>query len=229
LMATVAMSPDIRTRTLRSWYTAISPSRMLTLRTADCLHASLATKNFRSISTGLWRSCNFGRSEFSPTHTHVLMEVFTRAAALIDQLKYDVNIQAWPDAIGRPHEPSIFGSGSKCEVSQICPQLRTITSSRSANVMSSLNCGVSGFVVGLDGDGHGRLLWLKRQCLPRSVGHAPPHCQGQPMRPGSRGFHEQRSPGRGCRTRPVRCADRCRPHTSWPGGPSGISIINSLD
>jgi hypothetical protein len=69
----------IQTRTLRSLYAAISPSRMLTLRTADCRHASLATKNFRSISTGLWRSCNFGRSEFSPTDTHVLMEVFTRA------------------------------------------------------------------------------------------------------------------------------------------------------
>src|SRR5215510_5807704 len=52
LMATVAMSPAIRTRTLRSLYAAIKPSRMSTLRTADCLHPSLATKNFRSISTG---------------------------------------------------------------------------------------------------------------------------------------------------------------------------------
>jgi hypothetical protein len=78
LMATVAMSPGTRTRTLRSLYTAINPSRMVTLRTADCLHALLATKNFRSISTGLWRSRTFGRPEFSSMDTHVL---FTRAAA----------------------------------------------------------------------------------------------------------------------------------------------------
>src|SRR6516225_6944214 len=99
LMATVAMSPDIRTRTLRSLYTATNPSRMLTLRAADCRHASLATKNFRSISTALWRSCNFGRSEFSPTDTHVLMKVFNRAAA---QVEYAANIQAWPDAANPP-------------------------------------------------------------------------------------------------------------------------------
>ena len=47
---------------------------MLTLRTADCLHSSLATKNFRSISI-------FGRSDFSRTDTHCVMEVVTRAAA----------------------------------------------------------------------------------------------------------------------------------------------------
>jgi hypothetical protein len=56
LMATVAIPSHIRTRTLRSMYTAIKPSRMSTLRIADCLHSSLATKNFRSISTGLWCS-----------------------------------------------------------------------------------------------------------------------------------------------------------------------------
>src|SRR5262249_54000710 len=80
LMAIVAMSPDIRTRTLRSLYTAIKPSRMLTLRTADCLHSSLVTKNFRSISTGPCCSCSFSRSDFSRTDIHRVDG--TRAASL---------------------------------------------------------------------------------------------------------------------------------------------------
>jgi hypothetical protein len=83
LMATVAMSSDIRTRTLRPWYAAIKPSRMLTLRTADCLQSSLATKNFRSISTGPWCSCSFGRSDFSRTDTHVLIEVLLEAVVYL--------------------------------------------------------------------------------------------------------------------------------------------------
>jgi hypothetical protein len=73
LMAIVAMSPDIRTRTLRSLYIAINPSRTLTQRAADRLYALLATKNFRSISTGLWRSCSFGRSGFRARTYTVLM------------------------------------------------------------------------------------------------------------------------------------------------------------
>ena len=92
-MAIVAMPPDIRARTLRSLYTAINPSRMLTLRAADCLHASLATKNFRSISTGLWRRCNFGLSEFSPTGRATCVD-----GSLVN---YDANIQAWPVAMRR--------------------------------------------------------------------------------------------------------------------------------
>jgi hypothetical protein len=67
LIATVATSPAIRTRTLRSSYTAIKPSRMLTLRTAHRLHSSVATMNFRSISIGLWCGCSFGRLDFLRT------------------------------------------------------------------------------------------------------------------------------------------------------------------
>src|SRR6516165_54010 len=64
LMAIVAMSsPTIRTRTLRSLNAAIKPSRSLTLRTANCLHASLATKNLRSISTGPLSNSNFSRTD----------------------------------------------------------------------------------------------------------------------------------------------------------------------
>src|SRR6476620_9791340 len=98
LMATVAMSPAIRTRTLRSLYAAIKPSRMLTLRTADCLHSSLATKNFRSISIGRWCSCSVGRSDFS--HTDAYCVDGSRQLGLpatVDQSKYDTNIKAWPD------------------------------------------------------------------------------------------------------------------------------------
>jgi hypothetical protein len=95
LTAIVAMSPDIRTRTLRSLYIAINPSRMFTLRTADCFHSLLATKNFRSISTGLCCSCSFGRSDFSRTEIHGVDG--TRAAAL-DQRKYDADMRTWPDA-----------------------------------------------------------------------------------------------------------------------------------
>ena len=76
------MSPAIRTRTLRSLYVAIKPSRMLTLRTADCLHSSLATKNFRSISIGRWCSCSFGRSDVSRTDAHSLMEVLNSGSRL---------------------------------------------------------------------------------------------------------------------------------------------------
>ena len=43
------------------------PSRILTLRTAECLRSSLATKNLRSISTGPWCSCSLFRSDFSRT------------------------------------------------------------------------------------------------------------------------------------------------------------------
>ena len=83
LMATVAMSPDIRTLALRPWYAAIKPSRMLTLRTVDCLQSSLATKNFRSISIGPWCSCSLGRSNFSRTDILVLIEIFTSAVVCL--------------------------------------------------------------------------------------------------------------------------------------------------
>src|SRR6516162_6927820 len=62
--------PAIRTRTLRSLYAAIKPSRSLTLPTANCLHSSLLTKNLRSIPTGAWCSCSFGRPDFSRTDIH---------------------------------------------------------------------------------------------------------------------------------------------------------------
>jgi hypothetical protein len=86
MMASVAISPDIRTRTLRPWYAPIKPSRMLTLRTADCLQSSLATENFRSISIGPWCSCSLGRSDFSRTDILVLIEVFTSAVELARSL-----------------------------------------------------------------------------------------------------------------------------------------------
>jgi len=86
-MAIVAMSPDIRTRTLRPSDEAIKPSRIPTLRTADSFHASFATKNFRSISTGQWCSCS-GRSDFSSTTMPVLlMAVF--GCRPTRRLKYD--------------------------------------------------------------------------------------------------------------------------------------------
>src|SRR6516225_1217776 len=66
LMATVAMSsPAIRTRTLRSLYAAIKPSRSLTLRTANCLHAPLVTRNLRSISTVPLFNSNFSRTDIT--------------------------------------------------------------------------------------------------------------------------------------------------------------------
>jgi hypothetical protein len=77
------MSSDIRTRALRPWYAPIKPSRMLTLRTADCLQSSLATKNFRSISIGPWCSCSLVRSDFSRTDILVLIEVFTSAVVCL--------------------------------------------------------------------------------------------------------------------------------------------------
>src|SRR5262249_32656389 len=43
-----------------------------TLRTANCLHSSLVTRNLRSISTRPWCNCSFDRSDFSRTDIHAL-------------------------------------------------------------------------------------------------------------------------------------------------------------
>jgi hypothetical protein len=50
----------------------IKTSRSLTLRTANRLRSSLVTKNLRSISTGPWCNCSFGRSNFLCTDMHRL-------------------------------------------------------------------------------------------------------------------------------------------------------------